>query len=756
MMTMTDRPSRDESAGPVNRVTCRLSVILPFYDETAFVQMALSSVLSQGIDGVEVIVVNDNPERFDAGRFARLELPATVRVIHHPRNLGLSAARNTGMAAAEGRRIAFLDSDDYYLAGGLAAQLALAEESGADVTHANACLSAVGSPALRVLPRDKALFPVPRQGAGLAGIEQAQFITSSWSSVYRADFLARHNLRFDEEQTKFEDRLFVLQSVVAAERIACLGAPARVWRRRTGSISVSRADLPIHLLQVQLLEKCMAVMRAQDARPGTPARFLRRETFNTVSRLIWDMDVIPHLASGTEGYAPLGARIVALLGEDRFGQQVFDDPVLSLVSRVGMKTRKGLVRRQDFFSLHRQLREGDFAGAAATLAACNGPVPAPAVLSRRRGRHLVLHLGMHKTGSTWLQRNLMAAAEPLRRAGAIFPRSGLMEDGYRPIRRGGFPGHLGLFAAARDNRDGPWDDLHRELAASRAQTVILSCENMLAPVQADRDAVLDRLFRRLSGFESCRVVALVRRPDDWAEVFWRELVCNGHRMGARSLPEFLVDFGDLLTDLPRIFAPFEAFCGQPVHLADHEALAADGRHWQGFLAAAGLDAALPAGQPGQSPTYRTPGREQILAARLVNAMVASDSQRADVLRAFFAGQADTGRGASFLPPEDRLHLLERFQAQSADWAAARGYRPDLAALRAELAAEDWAPVPPVPVSLLEQVQQARLQAEQIVADVPSAAPALARKADAPPPDRALTIRITPRPWMRRLLERFGR
>ena len=38
----------------------RLSVIIPFYNETAFLKTALASVLSQGIAGVEVIVVNDD------------------------------------------------------------------------------------------------------------------------------------------------------------------------------------------------------------------------------------------------------------------------------------------------------------------------------------------------------------------------------------------------------------------------------------------------------------------------------------------------------------------------------------------------------------------------------------------------------------------------------------------------------------------------------------------------------------------------
>ena len=80
----------------------RLSVIIPFYDETAFVAMAVGSVFAQGIAGAEVILVNDNPDTFDADAIAALALPAAVRVVHMPANGGLSAARNEFAAGAMG------------------------------------------------------------------------------------------------------------------------------------------------------------------------------------------------------------------------------------------------------------------------------------------------------------------------------------------------------------------------------------------------------------------------------------------------------------------------------------------------------------------------------------------------------------------------------------------------------------------------------------------------------------------------------
>jgi len=712
----------------------RLSVIIPFFDESAFIQMALRSVLAQPLSGLEVIIVNDNPAQFGPAFFAELKLPAQVRVLHHDANHGLSAARNSGIDAATGARVAFLDADDYYLADGLAAQLALAERSGADISHGNCCISPVGAPDLRLLPRDRALFSRPRQGKGLCAVEQAQFITSSWSSLYRRDFLQDAGLRFDPEQVKFEDRLFVLSAVTAAGSIACLGAPVRVWRRRTGSISVTPPGLAAHRLQVQLLEKCMALMRAHAARPGISKRFLQRELFNTLSRLIWDMDLIAAIAANTgPDYAALGQRIARLLGDETCHRQILHaDPVVTPISRIGKESRLGVIRRRDFVELHKLLRAADFTAATARITARGAPVR-----PRRRGNgtHLVLHLGMHKTGSTYLQQCLASGADEMRAAGVLYPQSGLAVTPFVAVRPGGFPGHLGLLTAMLRGRDGPWLRLNSEITQSGCQTVVLSCEGMLLPLASDRKAQLARLFDRLSGFASCQVVAFVRRPDVGPEMFYREQACNGLRLGARSVQEFMVDYGPTLTDLPQLFAPFEAFSGLPVVLVDHDRSLADRAHWRNFLAAAGLGERLGhITPPALTRPYPSPDRDQVAAARLVDVMLASEPQRVAVLRGFFAANPPASDPAMLLSPLDRLALVEHFAAASAEFAARRGYAPDLERIRSELAAEVWHPPTVLSLEVLERLHQARLGAETAVTGAGGRGFALLR-------------RIRPRPWL---------
>ncbi|WP_299693457.1 glycosyltransferase family 2 protein [uncultured Tateyamaria sp.] len=722
-----------------------LSVIVPFYNETAFLRAALRSVRNQGLDDVELIVVNDNPDAFGRDDLAALTDGFGARVIHHLENRGLSAARNTGITAANGTHIAFLDADDYYTPGGLAAQLAYAHETGADITHAACYLGAESSVHTKVLHRDARLHLSRRVVDGRMTAQEAQFIVSSWSSVYRAEFLADNDLWFDPEQRKFEDRLFVLHAVTAARRIAFLGQPVRVWRRRAGSISSQATTAETHLLQVQLLEKCMDHMRAQDL----PLRFEKRELFNTVSRLIWDMDILPYLAAGDVDYADMAARIPALLGDDSFGHDIFADPMVSATSRVGMRTRHGLINRARFFALHKAWRTGDYVKAQRLMDEC-APRPAPLPARDQPQRRLVLHIGLHKTGTTFVQHHLLHHRDALARAGVLVPETGF--DRAVPGRRGALSGHQGLVRALRDGDDALWRAFHDEVSASPARTVVLSAENLSFPTEPDRDARIAQLFQRLGTWANIDVIAALRAPHAYIEAFHAEWVASAHPGGARSLPEMLVDHADRLTDMPALFAPFEAATGHPVTLYDFDAARRDDGVWASFASAAGL----PALPTTDAPQYPTPDRDSVRLLQMVNVLVANQARRRTLLDTYFAAPPVGGTRHSLLSPDRRAEIVADFAERSDDFCAARGYAPDMNAWRAALANEDWVPPGPIPGDCLDVLTDVGVQ---VAGDVDAPAP-LRTPASAPAKGPPRTGRnryafvIRPRPWLVRLLDRL--
>ncbi len=725
-----------------------LSVIVPFYDETSYLQSALNSILAQRIDDIQIIVVNDNPDRFGPKDLADLGVGrARAELVQHPENLGLSAARNSGLERARGRYVGFLDADDYYTLGGLARQLRLAQESRADIVHAPTYFRPIGSAQAHVLPRDRAFFQERKTAQGLLQAEEAQFIASSWSSLYARDFLRANDLRFDPDQRKFEDRLFVLHTVARARRLAFLGQPTRVWRGRAGSISVSAGAPELHLLQVQLLEKCMAHIRAEVAAGRLPPRFEKRELFNTVSRLIWDLEVIDAIAAGADpAYAEMAARIVALLGPDSFSHSIFEDRILAPTNRVGMRTRRGLITRTAFFAIHRALRQGDFAAARAAIADCALPASRPRPRLVQHAARLVLHLGLHKTGTTHIQHHLRHYRDRLAQRGVLVPQTGF-ECPDTPLRSGATPGHQGLVRAVRTGEDRIWEALRREIGRSGAETVLLSCENMMFPLQAGRDRLIATLAERLGAFRRVDLVVLARRPDAYVEALYRERIALGQRPGARGIGGFIVDHGTGLTDWAALLGPYEDRFATRVRLANFDALRGPFL-WPGFAALAGLPGDLPA---LDLPRYASPGRDTVVILQMLNSLIPDPALRDRLLRGWFALHSEPGPDTSLLPPADRAALLDLWQAQSRDFAARRGYAPNLDTARAGLAAEKWQPPRTLPAeALLDLVDLAQQAADPLFAP---AAPAR-NSSHKSPGEMALTIRL--RPWAAGLVRKLQR
>ncbi|MCP4666330.1 MAG: glycosyltransferase [Deltaproteobacteria bacterium] len=90
-----------------------VSVIIPAYNRARKVVRAVRSVLAQTCPDLEIIVVDDASTDDTADAMAPFR--GRVAYIAHSSNLGVSAARNTGIRNSGGPLIAFLDSDDYWL-----------------------------------------------------------------------------------------------------------------------------------------------------------------------------------------------------------------------------------------------------------------------------------------------------------------------------------------------------------------------------------------------------------------------------------------------------------------------------------------------------------------------------------------------------------------------------------------------------------------------------------------------------------------
>lgn len=123
-----------------------VSIIVPVYNVEKYVEACLKSILSQEFDGTfEVLgVIDGSQDRSESIVRSIAARDSRLRVISQ-NNAGLSAARNTGIAHARGRWLAFVDSDDMLAPGHLAALYKRAQKGDCDIVGSLwRCMSEAG------------------------------------------------------------------------------------------------------------------------------------------------------------------------------------------------------------------------------------------------------------------------------------------------------------------------------------------------------------------------------------------------------------------------------------------------------------------------------------------------------------------------------------------------------------------------------------------------------------------------------------
>lgn len=115
------------------QINKKISVVIPIYNTEKFLVKTLDSVINQTYKNLEIICVNDGSTDNSLNiltSYAKNDF--RIKIINKP-NSGLSDARNTGIDAASGEYIAFVDSDDYIDKDFYEKLMESIQKSGADV-----------------------------------------------------------------------------------------------------------------------------------------------------------------------------------------------------------------------------------------------------------------------------------------------------------------------------------------------------------------------------------------------------------------------------------------------------------------------------------------------------------------------------------------------------------------------------------------------------------------------------------------------
>ena len=205
----------------------KLSVIIPVYNASAYIERCLLSVQQQTLTGLEVIIVDDHGQDDSlavAQAFAANSPRKDIRYVftQTPVNSGPSAARNIGVRSAQGEYVAFLDADDWVEPGMYAALYSCAQEQQADLSCCNAWQDFEDGNQSRVLRN-------PQLANGAFTVQsKKRFLTAYvayfWTFIYRREWLLAWQLQFADAKSA-EDSSFLACCVLAADRIAQTAQP---------------------------------------------------------------------------------------------------------------------------------------------------------------------------------------------------------------------------------------------------------------------------------------------------------------------------------------------------------------------------------------------------------------------------------------------------------------------------------------------------------------------------------------------------
>ena len=200
------------------------SVIMPVYNVENCLEAAVNSVLSQSFSNFELILVDDcSPDKSGEICDKLKEKDDRIKVIHKPKNEGLSYARNTGIQNSCGVYISFMDSDDIIEKGTLQILYNYICESNADIyafglvqdyVDKNGTLQKSNN--LKLKP---AVANASKDIAQLAiELDIQRNFAYACSKIYKADFIKENGFLFEDVRL-VEDFVFNIAVFPKAKKV---------------------------------------------------------------------------------------------------------------------------------------------------------------------------------------------------------------------------------------------------------------------------------------------------------------------------------------------------------------------------------------------------------------------------------------------------------------------------------------------------------------------------------------------------------
>lgn len=224
-----------------------ISVIIPVYNTQLYVGRCLDSILKQTFKNIEIICVNDGSTDDSLAILNSYAEKDSRIIVIKKENGGVSQARNTGIEAASGKYITFVDSDDCILEDTLAKVFHIAEENNLDIVEFSADIEYADENMKEKFNKNEDSYAVTcglnqvmtGESTMMLQQEKGEFFASVCMKLINLDYLKSINLSF-YPGIIHEDELFVALLVSKAQRVMAI--PDRFYIRIIRENSIMTSD----------------------------------------------------------------------------------------------------------------------------------------------------------------------------------------------------------------------------------------------------------------------------------------------------------------------------------------------------------------------------------------------------------------------------------------------------------------------------------------------------------------------------------
>ncbi len=264
-------------------MTVSLSVIMPVYNVAAYLPACLDSLVAQTLQPTEIIAVDDgSTDECPAILQTYQQKLPQLRIIRQE-NQGLSGARNTGIEAATGEYIHFLDSDDFLVADAYALMLAeMQKDDRLDMLLFNATYHFEGRREDYLIYRDRSDSSVMSGAEWLVYClaEKKFMLHMVWLHLYRRQFMLENRFQFIPKRIH-EDVVWTTQSLLVAKQVRYLNASLVFYRIPVRNFSLDvRDEKYANLIESSALNALESLKIANSIHSRDLSRLLRDQAID--------------------------------------------------------------------------------------------------------------------------------------------------------------------------------------------------------------------------------------------------------------------------------------------------------------------------------------------------------------------------------------------------------------------------------------------------------------------------------------------